>query len=876
MITITNRQSVRITLPGLSFFLLITLILATGFIVINQQPEENRFKRVVLVEKLHNPMELKIAPDGDIYMIESNGRLSRVNPQTKTVVLLGVIKNKDNQELGLIGMALDPGFEKNHWIYVQYFLPQKESVAQVSRFTITNNALDLQSEKKYVQIPYNETCCHVGGSLAFNSKGDLYFSTGDNSDAFKSLYGPMDDSPGREFVNSLRTSANSMDLRGKICRIHPEENGSFSVPKGNLFKDAKDGRPEIYVMGCRNPFRIFVDKVTDILYWGEVGPDAGRDSTYGPRGYDEFNIAGKAGNYGWPMMIGNNKPYANVDYVHNIVGPKFSAEHPVNNSRLNTGIKELPPAQKATIWYPYKRSDEFPNLGEGGRTAIGGPVYHYNPGLRSTIKFPAYFDNKWFIADWMRNWIKAVSLNKEQQLQKIEDFMPSSKFFKPVNMAFSPKDGALYMLEFGDAWGPNNEARLVRIEYIAGNRRPVAKLEMDKSSGRVPLMVKLSAKDAYDDDHDVLKYAWKIDKLKVAGRDINYKFSKNGLHAVTLTVTDPSGASSTQTKVVKVGNSMPLINIDLENHTFYDTALSYNVNVSDAEDGRIGKRISPQSVKVSLDYSPKLGIMTTNSTGVLFYQGEVLMNESDCKSCHKITGSSVGPSFIDVANRYLAEAEKDDKIVKKLANKIIAGGNGVWFKDHAMSAHPQLTINQATEIVHYILSLGVKKSPTRFLPPAGNVELDKASTGFYTLKASYTDKGGNSIQPLTATTVEVLRNPKITADDFDEVSNLNLNDHALGGLTNSYGVLKNIDLTGIKKITLKARSLGGSFEAHLDSLKGRQVSFFQLQGDSNHNILQEPVSDLVEIKGKHDLYIVYRNEIVRFTPMYLDWVYFQK
>lgn len=125
---LNNISSGRAAIYKIIFFLTAILIIETGFKFIAaslQQPEENRFKRVVLVEKLYNPMELKIAPDGDIYMIESNGRLSRVNPQTKAVTLLGVIKNHDNNEHGLTGMALDPNFEKNHWIYVQYFLPQK-------------------------------------------------------------------------------------------------------------------------------------------------------------------------------------------------------------------------------------------------------------------------------------------------------------------------------------------------------------------------------------------------------------------------------------------------------------------------------------------------------------------------------------------------------------------------------------------------------------------------------------------------------------------------------------------------------------------------------------------------------------------------------
>ena len=74
---------------------------------------------------------------------------------------------------------------------------------------------------------------------------------------------------------------------------------------------------------------------------------------FGARGYDELNQARKAGFFGWPYFIGDNIPYTKYNYVDTVFGPKFDPEHPVNNSRNNTGLKELPPAQKAFIWYPY-------------------------------------------------------------------------------------------------------------------------------------------------------------------------------------------------------------------------------------------------------------------------------------------------------------------------------------------------------------------------------------------------------------------------------------------------------------------------------------------------------------------------------------------
>ena len=116
-------------------------------------------------------------------------------------------------------------------------------------------------------------------------------------------------------ASSENTSSNSNDLRGKILRIKPQADGSYTIPSGNLFPGGVGGLPEIYVMGARNPYRIFVDKEnTDGLFWGEVGPDANDPGIEGPEGLDEINLTKGAGNFGWPYFSGDNQPYRN-DYI---------------------------------------------------------------------------------------------------------------------------------------------------------------------------------------------------------------------------------------------------------------------------------------------------------------------------------------------------------------------------------------------------------------------------------------------------------------------------------------------------------------------------------------------------------------------------------
>ena len=94
-------------------------------------------------------------------------------------------------------------------------------------------------------------------------------------------------------------------------------------PKEIFFPKGTDKtRPEIYVMGDRNPWRPSIDSKTGWLYWGEVGPDANADTKTTRTGMDEFNQARKAGYFGWPYFIGENVGYPMYDYVHDSVhGP---------------------------------------------------------------------------------------------------------------------------------------------------------------------------------------------------------------------------------------------------------------------------------------------------------------------------------------------------------------------------------------------------------------------------------------------------------------------------------------------------------------------------------------------------------------------------
>lgn len=182
--------------------------------------------------------------------------------------------------------------------------------------------------------------------------------------------------------DARRSAGNTNDLNGKILRIHPEADGSYTIPQGNLYPPGTAlTRPEIYAMGFRNPWTLSFDKRTGYVFVGEVGPDSYTfNAQKGPAAMDEINVVKSAGNYGWPFLGGKNVPYNDYDYVANRTGPLFDPNNLVNNSPRNTGLKELPPARPAFIAYSHdgKAADQtkFPILGRNsGGTSITGPVY---------------------------------------------------------------------------------------------------------------------------------------------------------------------------------------------------------------------------------------------------------------------------------------------------------------------------------------------------------------------------------------------------------------------------------------------------------------------------------------------------------------------
>ncbi|WP_351227458.1 ThuA domain-containing protein [Streptomyces sp. NPDC002133] len=578
------------------------------------------FQRTPLVTSdLADPFELAVAPDRRVFFIQRTGKLKVVDQSTlkvTTALDFAYTPEMTSQSDGLLGLTLDPGFATNNWLYLLHS-DKSENQLNLSRFTVTGNTVDPASEKRLLTIPTlrgeGRANSHMAGSLAFDKSGNLYVATGDNTDPFASDgFAPIDEREGRRAWDAQGTSGNTNDLRGKILRITPKADGTYTVPEGNLFAPGTDRtRAEVYAMGMRNPFRITTDPLSGALLVADYGPDARQaQPERGPEGSVEYTRVTEAGNFGWPYCTGNNTPFIDYDFATRTSGPAFDCAKPVNDSPNNTGLRDLPPAQPATVWYAYSASAEFPELGTGGGGPMSGPVYDYDPANTYRTKFPEYFEGKWLNYELTRKWFKSFSIQQKDQtftdprfapaktgdLQSINAVFGDMSWNQPFDADFGP-DGALYVIDFGlgsgtGRGGSNEGSGIYRIDYVADGRLPDAKATASPDNGPGPLTVKFSSAGSGLPDGKPVTYAWDFDgngTTDSTEADPTHTYRTNGRYTARLTVTGPQQLTALAVQDITVGNSRPEVTIQQPPNggmfSFGDT-IPFTVRVKDREDGR--------------------------------------------------------------------------------------------------------------------------------------------------------------------------------------------------------------------------------------------------------------------------------------------------
>jgi glucose/arabinose dehydrogenase len=245
------------------------------------------FTESLVAGSLSAPTSMAIAPDGRIFVTQQGGALRVIkNGQLLATPFLSLTVDPSG-ERGLLGIAFDPNFAANQFVYVYYTTPENGVHNRVSRFTATGDVAAAGSEVKLMDLEgLSGATNHNGGALHFGADGKLYVAVGENANGA-----------------NAQTLSNRL---GKLLRINPDG----TIPADNPFVNVPGARPEIYALGLRNPFTFAFQPGTGRLFINDVGQSA----------WEEINDGVAGGNYGWPATEG---PTTDPRFI----APLFAYQH---------------------------------------------------------------------------------------------------------------------------------------------------------------------------------------------------------------------------------------------------------------------------------------------------------------------------------------------------------------------------------------------------------------------------------------------------------------------------------------------------------------------------------------------------------------------
>lgn len=508
-----------------------------------------------LVATVGSPTALAFTPDGRLLVTTQPGQLYVYqNGALLSTPALTLDPNAicTDIERGLLGIAVDPAFATNHYLYAYYTrrVPGRKcggtgSFNRVVRLTLPDsNAIDIASQVVLIDNIPSYAGNHNAGDLHFGPDGYLYVSVGDSGCRID----------GSGFCAGQNNNARFLNyLLGKILRIASDG----SIPPDNPYASAPDGRrcgdpagvpagtgpcTETYAWGLRNPFRFSFQPGTGTFYINDVGQDT----------WEEIDVGQVNADYGWNLREG----------------------HCVTASSTNC---PPPPAGMTDPIFDYNHKT--------GCTGITGSAF-VPPGV-----WPAPWDGAYLFADYVCGKIfrlDATAGGGHTWVELASGLGASSA----VTMIFGPHGGgqSLYYSTYA------NGGEVHRIDFVGNvNRPPTASATANPSAGPAPLAVGFDASASSDPDAgDTLTYLWTFGdgtpQTTTASPTISHTYAA-GVYTAELVVEDNHGASSAPVDLkITSGNTppMPAIDTPLPSDTFsVGQTITLHGHATDAEDGAL-------------------------------------------------------------------------------------------------------------------------------------------------------------------------------------------------------------------------------------------------------------------------------------------------
>lgn len=244
------------------------------------------FSQVLVTNGISNPTVMAFAPDGRIFVAQQGGSLRVIKNNVLLASPFVSLPVNSSGERGLIGVALDPEFSTNNYVYLYYTANSPQVHNRISRFTANGDEVLTGSETIILELdPLSGATNHNGGAMHFGKDGKMYVAIGENANT---------------------AHAQNLDTyHGKLLRI----NKDGSVPEGNPFISGSEQRKRVWAYGLRNPYTFAVHPETGRILVNDVGQNT----------WEEINDATLEGkNFGWPATEGFFNQATFPDYTNPI------------------------------------------------------------------------------------------------------------------------------------------------------------------------------------------------------------------------------------------------------------------------------------------------------------------------------------------------------------------------------------------------------------------------------------------------------------------------------------------------------------------------------------------------------------------------------